>query len=159
MEAKMERVLMLEERLRNPIEKIQALRVFFDDRLERLKRSMAQRQADLRQRIAGMAMQVRHASPVFRMRTARSAIDIGQKDLINGLAHLIGRFKSRLDADQARLETLSPLGVLKRGYSITKKLPDGAIVRSVEALAAGGEVAVTVSSGSFQATVTAINRE
>jgi len=159
METLMERVLMLEERLRSPIDKIQGLRLLLDDRLERLRRHILKRRDDLRQCLTGMDLQIRHGSPVFRIRTDRSAIDRYRKDLINNLNYMIGRFKSRRDANQARLETLSPLGVLKRGYSIARTLPDGAIVCSVDALAVGGEVAVMVSSGSFQAQVTAINRE
>jgi exodeoxyribonuclease VII large subunit len=158
-ERMMEKVLMLEERLRNPVDRIHNLSLFVAERLERLRRAMLKRQDDLRYIITSLSMQVRHGSPLFGIKTDKSMIEMHQKDLINALRKMIDRLKKRLDADGAMLETLSPLGVLKRGYSITKTLPEGSIVRTVETLAVGGDVAVTVSSGSFQARVMKIDRE
>jgi exodeoxyribonuclease VII large subunit len=59
----------------------------------------------------------------------------------------------------AVLDTLSPLAVLGRGYSIVKKLPEGLIVKEAASVAVGSTVGVKVSSGSFQAKVTDVNEE
>jgi exodeoxyribonuclease VII large subunit len=57
------------------------------------------------------------------------------------------------------VDTLSPLAVLKRGYSIVKKLPEGFIVKEAASVAVGSSVDVKVSSGGFRAKVTDVNQE
>jgi exodeoxyribonuclease VII large subunit len=57
------------------------------------------------------------------------------------------------------LDTLSPLAVLGRGYSIVKTLPEGLIVKEAASVAVGSAVDVKVSSGSFQAKVTDVSEE
>ncbi|MEY8436729.1 exodeoxyribonuclease VII large subunit [Atopobiaceae bacterium 24-176] len=54
----------------------------------------------------------------------------------------------------ASLEALSPLKVIARGYAIVRG-PGGSVESSVASLAPGDAVDVTVSDGSFSATVTA----
>ena len=54
----------------------------------------------------------------------------------------------------ASLEALSPLKVIARGYAIVRG-PDGAVASSVASLSPGDSVDVSVSDGSFTATVAA----
>jgi exonuclease VII large subunit len=54
------------------------------------------------------------------------------------------------------LDTLSPLAVLRRGYSIAKLLPQGVILKDTQLLTAGANVDVTLAVGSFRAQVTGI---
>ncbi len=62
---------------------------------------------------------------------------------------------SRLDADLARmsgkLQSLSPLGVLARGYTITKRAADGTVVKSLRDVRAGDELEILVSDGRIAA--------
>jgi exodeoxyribonuclease VII large subunit len=46
-----------------------------------------------------------------------------------------------------RLGALSPLAVLERGYSITHKLPEEAIVKDADTLAVGDRVRITFARG------------
>jgi exodeoxyribonuclease VII large subunit len=45
------------------------------------------------------------------------------------------------------LTALSPLAVLDRGYSITHKVSDGAIVKTAEGLVLGDLVRITLAQG------------
>jgi exodeoxyribonuclease VII large subunit len=69
------------------------------------------------------------------------------------------RLKVRVETDVAILDTLSPLAVLGRGYSIVIKLPEGFIVKKAVSVTVGSSVDVKVSSGSFQAKVTDVKQE
>ena len=59
----------------------------------------------------------------------------------------------RLDALHDRLEALSPVRVLERGYAVVRRSGDGAVVRDATGLAAGDRVDVRVAAGSFRAEV------
>ncbi len=61
--------------------------------------------------------------------------------------------KKRLEADMMVLDTLSPFAVLRRGYSITKTLPEGVIVKDTRLLAPGQDVDITLAAGGFRARV------
>ncbi len=51
-----------------------------------------------------------------------------------------------------RLESLNPSAILQRGYSIVR-LPDGAVVRSVQQVRAGQALQINVADGDFPARV------
>ncbi|MFA6033688.1 MAG: exodeoxyribonuclease VII large subunit, partial [Myxococcota bacterium] len=66
------------------------------------------------------------------------------------------REKRTAAAEAARLlNTLSPLNVLDRGYSVTFA-PDGSAVQSSTALCAGDAVRLRFAKGSAGATVTSV---
>jgi len=55
--------------------------------------------------------------------------------------------RQRLDAQTSRLGTLSPLNVLARGYSLTRKETDQSVVRDVEQVAVGERLVTMVQRG------------
>ena len=61
--------------------------------------------------------------------------------------------RDRVARRAGALDTLSPLAVLQRGYSLTRRLPDGTIVRDAAALAPGDRLEITFATGSAQARV------
>src|SRR3989338_5980190 len=67
-------------------------------------------------------------------------IQYGQRidDLEKGLAiridHIVKLRGENFNLLSSKLETLSPLAILNRGYSITTRLPDGAIVKDINIL-------------------------
>ncbi|MCD8316338.1 MAG: exodeoxyribonuclease VII large subunit [Eggerthellaceae bacterium] len=62
------------------------------------------------------------------------------------------RFARQISFGSARLEDLSPLTILSRGYSITHA-SDGAIIRSVEQVDADDQIIVNVNDGDIHARV------
>jgi exodeoxyribonuclease VII large subunit len=59
----------------------------------------------------------------------------------------LNQFKERLGHEGSRLNALSPLAVLDRGYSITHKMPDEVIVKSADSLDVGDMVRITLAQG------------
>jgi exodeoxyribonuclease VII large subunit len=56
----------------------------------------------------------------------------------------------------ASLNALSPLAVLERGYSLSKRLPDGQLVRDVNDLAVGDLISTLFAQGSIVSEVRSI---
>jgi exodeoxyribonuclease VII large subunit len=57
--------------------------------------------------------------------------------------------KGRLDTALAGLNAMSPVAVLKRGFSVTRLLPDYALIKDVQQVNVGQQVEVTVSKGAM----------
>ena len=67
--------------------------------------------------------------------------------------------RKQTDAAASHLESLSPLSVLGRGYSLTQRLSDGQLVRDAAELAVGDEIATRFSRGSVVSRVERMNAE
>jgi exodeoxyribonuclease VII large subunit len=61
--------------------------------------------------------------------------------------------RERLRGEGERLNALSPLRVLERGYSITRRLEDGHVVRAASELSVDEQVDITFRAGSVRARV------
>ena len=117
----------------------------------------------------GAAMRALLEARGRRYRALRQRLE--QRDLARGLAAMRGRLggadarlaasaeRTRLRADgrfralAGRLESLSPLAVLGRGYAVCWNEGRTAIVRSAATVAAGDRVHVTLASGEIDCTV------
>ena len=99
-------------------------------------------------------------SPALRSPTGyleRKSIDLKRLMERLGSAQLryIDRNRQRYVALTAKLDAMSPLKVLSRGYAMTQK-NDGEMIRSVSAIAVGDSVDILLSDGRITATVTEV---
>ncbi len=154
-----EQVTLLAERLKDPKRRITDLRMMIDDRLERLKLGLDHKRAIQRPKLINLEVRLNHANPLLKIRDYRFTLGNLRKNVIAGWHDIMKRLKVRVETDIAILDTLSPLAVLGRGYSIVKKLPEGFIVKEAASVTVGSIVDVKVSSGSFQANVTDVKQE
>ncbi len=70
------------------------------------------------------------------------------------IAFQMTRHQDRMAALAARLESLSPLGVLARGYSLTQRTADGQLVTDAATLAVGDEITTRYAQGQTVSRVT-----
>jgi len=77
-----------------------------------------------------------------------------QTRLVQLMAHALEREERLLQALAGRLEALSPLAVLGRGYSITFRLPSRAVVTDARAIRVGDEVETLLAQGRLTSRVT-----
>ena len=159
MERLNERMALLNVRLKAPRKRIDDFRLLVDDRLERLRLALEHRRAMIRPGLHHLQVRLMHVSPLSAIRERRFVLENLRKDMIAGWNKEIGRLKNRMESDMAILDTLSPLAVLRRGYSIVRKLPEGFIVRVAGSVPVDGELEIKVSEGSLRAKVTEICRE
>jgi len=159
MERLNERMALLDARLKDPRKRIDDFRLLVDDRMERLRSALGHRRAMIRPGLHHLQVRLMHVSPLSAIRERRFVLENLKKDMIAEWNKEIGRLKNRVESNMAILDTLSPLAVLRRGYSIVRKLPEGFIVRVAGSVPVDGELEIKVSAGSLRAKVTEICRE
>jgi exodeoxyribonuclease VII large subunit len=76
--------------------------------------------------------------------------------LERSMVALVNARRARLAEQAARLDALSPLAVLSRGYAIVSNA-HGAVVRAADDLAAGDDVRVRLGRGTFEARVASVD--
>ena len=80
-------------------------------------------------------------------------IDDLRKDISVRIGHVISIYQEKFNHVISKLEVLSPVSILKRGYSITTKLPEGVIVKDSKSLKKGDEVETKLGGGKFKSRV------
>jgi exodeoxyribonuclease VII, large subunit len=91
--------------------------------------------------------------PMNYITQSQQRIDDLMKDMSVSMGHMIDISGERFGRIIGQLEALSPISILKRGYSITTKLPDGAIVKDALSLRAGDCVETRLGQGKFKSRV------
>ncbi len=133
--------------------------------IERLYKARHRLDMAAKNKLEKAALRVSHLleRPVFTrpedlLRSRWQDLDRLQARLAGGLPEALERQRLKTGQLVARLDSLSPLAVLARGYSLTETQA-GRIVRDVRQLSPGDLVRTRLSRGSFQATITAICEE
>jgi exodeoxyribonuclease VII large subunit len=91
--------------------------------------------------------------PTDRIREAERRVDDLAERLDRTVQQHLARAEERLQAQAARLESLSPLNVLARGYSLTRRLPERQVVRSADQVQPGDLLLTTLRQGDIVSVV------
>lgn len=91
-------------------------------------------------------------SPLNYIQDRRLLVDYQQKQLHNGMRHILSEQKRALIRLAAGLDAMSPLKVLARGYSMTRD-DEGHIITSSDAVRAGDLLHITLANGRINAAV------
>ncbi|GAJ13506.1 unnamed protein product, partial [marine sediment metagenome] len=151
-----EKTVLLRERIRDPRRKIADMRLSIDDITARFTTATA-RELDGRKSIVhNLGENLIYMSPMTDVRDNKLILENLGKSMTAGLCYYMDSLKNRVEGNLSMLDMLSPLSVLKRGYSIAKKLPEGNIIKESGSVTVGDDVSVKVSSGSFNAKVTEV---
>jgi exodeoxyribonuclease VII large subunit len=82
-----------------------------------------------------------------RVKTARSIILEAKKRMSQNVKYSIGIQRQRVMGILGKLDSLSPISILQRGYSITRKLPSLEILRDVSHVKEEDKVEVKLYRG------------
>jgi len=89
----------------------------------------------------------RLSDPGKKLRENQQRLDDLSLDLARRFQERLRRLRDRLAQAAGRLDALSPLAVLERGYSLTHKLPAESIVKDAASLSRGDRLRVTFAKG------------
>jgi exodeoxyribonuclease VII large subunit len=96
---------------------------------------------------------LRSLNPVARIANGTVVLAQLRGRLASAGANRAKTARHRLDAAVGQLDSLSPLAVLGRGYSLTRLLPSGAIVRSAAQTRPGDAIEILLREGALDARV------
>ena len=99
-----------------------------------------------------------------RLRDPRQTITTKREHLRTMVARLTTAFARRQEQARSQwqelatvLNSLSPLAVLGRGYSLTRTIPDGKVITDATTLTSGDSVRLTFAKGEARATIDEVN--
>ncbi|MCD7770297.1 MAG: exodeoxyribonuclease VII large subunit [Oscillospiraceae bacterium] len=121
----------------------------------RLQQAMDKKLDRLSHRLEELSGRPALNDPEVYLGAKRMALDYARASLSGAGEQTVADARRRYVALAAKLDALSPLKVLGRGYSIVEK--DGAAVRQVSELAAGDEINVKLSGGDLDCVVKEIH--
>ena len=114
--------------------------------------ALAGRLRHARQRLAALSQSPALISPTGYLEQRGKNLEHLKTRLIAAQTQQLQRKRQRFIAATSKLDAMSPLKVLSRGYSIVNA-DDGNILRSVHQTAPSGKIRVTLSDGSLSAVV------
>ena len=123
-----------------------------DDLRQSLGVAMARHLRNRAHRITQLETRLRRHDPSVRLAAAQRRFAAASGRLERISADLVTRRSARLERAHLRLEALSPLAVLNRGYAIIYA-PDGSILRNASQARAGSLIRARLATGSLRATV------
>ena len=129
-----------------------ALRQTLDDLQNAMAVAMQAKIARAGERLANLSGRPVLKSPLASFEGRRKALELLQNRLIAAQSGTVAKNRQRFVAQVSKLDAMSPLKVLTRGYAMVAK-EDGQIVRSVSDVKPKDPIAVRVSDGTIVATV------
>ncbi len=126
---------------------------------QRLTAALRNRARQARLRLDALAQRRGLARPLEALHDRSRRLDELEARMQRGIRQRLASAQERVEALAAQLEALSPLSILSRGYSLTKRLPDGQVIRSAADLKIGDRLSILLAEGAIESTVTALEIE
>jgi exodeoxyribonuclease VII large subunit len=105
------------------------------------------------QRLAALGARPVIRRPLDRIRSLEQRLDGWDERLQRSARQHLEGARQRLGAAAGRLQSLSPLNVLGRGYSLTRRALDHTVVGSVQQVRPGDVIVTVVQDGQFASRV------
>jgi exodeoxyribonuclease VII large subunit len=125
----------------------------------RLRKSLRARAASARERVEAIARQRGFRRPFDWLRALSQRSDELEQRSRAAISRLLDADREKLSSLAAQLESLSPLAVLARGYSLTKRAADGQTLRDARDVSPGDEIETQLAQGSIYSRVERISAE
>lgn len=135
-----------------------ALRQSLDTMSSSMATSVLRQVKALRQQLKALSSSASLRSPGQYIQLRAKALEHLCTKLISSEQRIINLKKQRFISATAKLDAMSPLKVLTRGYAMVQS-PDGTVIRSVKQVVPGNEITVCVSDGNMKATLNEVGEK
>jgi exodeoxyribonuclease VII large subunit len=143
----------LSGRLIHPGRRVQDGYLRLDELSERLRAVAGRGLCDREVHLGSMRTKLLSAGPSSRIQACRIRTETAGRDLFRLARHALEMKRQRIREAAACLGSLSPLGVLSRGYSITRRLPSREILRRAHEVRRGDPLEILLSEGRVECVV------
>jgi exodeoxyribonuclease VII large subunit len=121
--------------------------------IARLRNALSAKIDVLRERLATLKESYVLRQPLNMIIQYEQRIDDLHKDIAIRIDHIIKMRGENFNLLSSKLEALSPLAILNRGYSITTKLPEGSMIKDSNILKKDDRVETRLGKGKFRSRV------
>lgn len=129
-----------------------ALMQLLDEKANAMASGLQRQLKTARQHLNVLSGSVSLHSPTGYLQQQKKSLELLKNRLISAQNRNISAKKQRYVADVSKLDAMSPLKVLTRGYAIAQA-PDGALIRSVHQVEIGQPITIRFSDGHAAATI------
>ena len=127
-----------------------------DDMVDRLREMVQQLLTAWRERVHGVQRDLSGLNPILAIKQGLAIVPQFSKRLEGQMGVMLAQHRYRIHAKLAQLNTLSPLAILGRGYSILQTVPAGQILHRANDVGVGQELDAQLASGRLSCTVTQV---
>ena len=124
----------------------------------RLQNGLSMRASALRSRLDAIASRTIFARPLDNLHNLSRQLDEHTSRLHAAMRLNVRDQQSQLATLSGKLETLSPLGVLGRGYSLTHDETTGKLITSTKQLKKNQQIVTRLAEGSVVSTIQKVNK-
>ena len=127
-----------------------------DDMVDRLREMVQQLFTAWRERVHGVQRDLSGLNPILAIKQGLAIVPQFSKRLEGQMGVMLAQHRYRIHAKLTQLNTLSPLAILGRGYSILQTVPAGQILHRANDVGVGQELEAQLASGRLSCTVTQV---
>jgi exodeoxyribonuclease VII large subunit len=148
-----QRLMLLSKRVRDPRRQLADLWIRLDEMSNKLAREAGLLIKERRTRLNGEARALMLHAPTKKLAALAQKIDFQRRSLSFLIARRLKDFRMNLSLLEEKTKDMNPLAILKRGYSITWKLPEKRVLKRAREIKKGEQVRVTLSEGALECRV------
>ena len=148
-----DRVLYLSSRIRDPRRALADTWLRLDDLRNRMLIRVGQNTQDHRKTLKAVSGTLILNSPMHAITLLSQELLFHRRSLVQALGGSLEGKKRDVRSLVDKLDSLSPLSILERGYSITRKIPEMNVVKDSGQVATGDEVRVLLAKGTVDCRV------
>ncbi len=137
----------------HPRQRIQDSRMRLDELSGRIARAAKIQLQRHREKLTWRTNTLLSASPRNKTQKAYVRLDQYSHNNINYIKLILSNNTAGFRELAARLQALSPLAILSRGYSITRSVPKAAVIRNANAVSVGQDLEILLARGVLLCTV------
>jgi exodeoxyribonuclease VII large subunit len=120
-----------------------------DDMASRLIRHVQMRLDRQKERCVWWQDRLLKNSPVHQAQSLNVIVEQNSYKLLKSINNIIDKKSGNLRETSVQLQTLSPLAILNRGYSITRTIPDLNLVLDPRTVSIGQDLEVMLAKGTL----------
>jgi exodeoxyribonuclease VII large subunit len=130
-----------------------------DDMVDRLREMIQHLLTSGRERVHEARRDLSGLNPMLAIKQGLATVPQFTKRLEGHMGVMLAQHRHRIHATLAQLNTLSPLAILGRGYSILQTVPAGQILHRANDVEVGQELEAQLASGRLNCTVTRVFKD